>query len=84
MANLLLLAQPCCTVPTGKAAEALIFNEGVVNAVAGVKAPAFIRKGQELPHSLTHPHVLERCSQSPCTPCIGPTPVPDAGTVEVN
>lgn len=61
----------------------LVFNEAVVNAAVGVKAPAFIREGRELPHSLTHPGVLERCSQSPRTPCIDPALVLDAGAVKL-
>lgn len=51
--------------------------------LAGVKAPAFIREGQELPHSLTHPHVRERCSQSPITPYVDPAPVWDAAAVKL-
>lgn len=51
--------------------------------LAGVKAPAFIREGQELPHSLTHPHVRERCSQSRIVPCIDPAPVWDAAAVKL-
>jgi len=49
--------------------------------MVGAEDPAFIRDRRELPCSLTHPHMLERCSRSPCTPCIDPAPVLVAGTV---
>lgn len=51
--------------------------------MAGVKALAFNREEQELPHSLTHPHVLGGRSESPGALCIDPAPVLDADAVQL-
>lgn len=81
-----LMAGSCCwpgravPFPCWKSSLGSLFNEGAANAAAGVKACAFNREGQELPHSLTHPHVLERCSQSPS---INPALVRDVGAVKL-